>query len=383
MNKLIVLSIVLAGLYACTNSNSKNNSGFEIKGSLSNSKSETIYLEKLSQKEPAVVDSAMINEKGEFELNNYSPSVGFYRLRLTNSNFAMLVLDSAQKLVISGDARDLGNTFKAEGSPDTKLFLEFQELAKNQKVRTDSLETVFNNALVIQKLDSLRADSLSKVLQKPYEHMVAVYSDVVAKKIKENANSFASIMAIQQIKPELYLDVYQALDKGLTEKYPNNEDIKAFHGMVQQTEMMVIRTQAIKIGAEAPELILPMPNDKELSLSSLRGKIVLIDFWASWCGPCRKEMPNVKRCYEKYKNKGFEILGVSLDKDRADWLEAISKDGLTWPQVSDLKFWQSEAVQTYAVQSIPYTVLIDKAGKIIATDLRGAELDKKLAEVLK
>jgi hypothetical protein len=126
----------------------------------------------------------------------------------------MLVLDSAQKLVISGDARDLGNTFKAEGSPDTKLFLEFQELAKNQKVRTDSLETVFNNALVIQKLDSLRADSLSKVLQKPYEQMVAVYSDVVAKKIKENANSFASIMAIQQIKPELYLDVYQALDKG-------------------------------------------------------------------------------------------------------------------------------------------------------------------------
>jgi peroxiredoxin len=235
----------------------------------------------------------------------------------------------------------------------------------------------------VQKLDSLRADSLSKVLQKPYEQMVAVYSDMVAKKIKENASSFASIMAIQQIKPEIYLDVYQALDKGLSQKYPTNEDIKAFHGMVQQTEMMVVRTQAIKIGAEAPELILPMPNDKELSLSSLRGKIVLIDFWASWCGPCRKEMPNVKRCYEKYKNKGFEILGVSLDKDRAEWLEAISKDGLTWPQVSDLKFWQSEAVQTYAVQSIPYTVLIDKAGKIIATDLRGTELDKKLAEVLK
>ena len=382
MKKLVVLSLVFALFNACTDSNSKNSSGFQIKGSLSNSKSETIYLEKLSQKGPAVVDSANLNEKGEFEMNHYDPSVGFYRLRLSNSNFAMLVLDSAQKLVITGDARDLGNTFKAEGSPDTKLFLEFQELAKKQKVRTDSLESVFNNALVIQKLDSLRADSLSKVLQKPYEQMVAVYSDLVAKKIKENVNSFASIMAIQQIKPENYVDVYQALDKGLTEKYPNNADIKAFHGMVQQTEMMVLRTQSIKIGAEAPELILPTPNDKELALSSLRGKIVLIDFWASWCGPCRKEMPNVKRCYEKYKNKGFVILGVSLDKNRDEWLEAIDKDGLTWPQVSDLKFWQSEAVQIYAVQSIPYTVLIDKAGKIIATDLRGAELDKKLAEVL-
>jgi peroxiredoxin len=153
--------------------------------------------------------------------------------------------------------------------------------------------------------------------------------------------------------------------------------------MVQQAQMMVAKTEAIKVGNEAPELILPMPNDKDLALSSLRGKVVLIDFWASWCAPCRKELPNVKRCYEKYKSKGFEILGVSLDKDRDAWLEAITTEGLKWPQVSDLKYWQSEACQIYAIQSIPYTVLIDKDGKIIATELRGADLDKKLAEVLK
>jgi peroxiredoxin len=383
MNKIVITAFIIALFSACTDSNPKNNSGFEINGNLSNSKSEVIYLEKLSQKGPEVVDSVTINEKGEFLINNYSPSVGFYRLRLSNSNFAMLVLDSAQKITITGDARDLGNTYKVEGSPDTKLYLEYNELAKGQKIRTDSLESVFNNALIVQKLDSLSADSLSKELQKPYEKMIASYSDVIAKKIKENPSSLASIMAIQQIKPEIYLDVYKALDKGLSEKYPNNADIKSFHGMVQQTEMMVSRTQAIKVGAEAPELILPMPNDKDLPLSALRGKVVLIDFWASWCGPCRKELPNVKRCYEKYKSKGFEILGVSLDKNRDEWIEAISKEGLTWPQVSDLKFWQSEAVQIYAVQSIPYTVLIDKNGIIIATDLRGAELDKKLAEVLK
>ena len=381
MNKIIIAAFLISLFNACNNS--KTSSKFEIKGNLLNSKSESIYLEKLTQKGPTIVDSAIIDEKGEFLIHNYSPSVGFYRLRLTNANFAMLVLDSAQKLVITGDARDLGNTFKAEGSTDTKLFLEFQELAKMQKVRTDSLESVFNNAIITQKLDSLKADALSKELQKPYEAMVATYSEIVSKKILENTNSFASIMAIQQIKPEIYLHVYKALDKGLTNRYPNNDDAKAFHGMVEQAEMMVNRTQAIKIGAEAPELILPMPNDKELALTSLRGKVVLIDFWASWCGPCRKELPNVKRCYEKYKSKGFEILGVSLDKNREDWLDAITKEGLTWPQVSDLKFWQSEACSIYAVQSIPYTVLVDKDGKIIATDLRGADLDTKLAEVLK
>lgn len=372
---------VSAFLYSC--GGSKNTSGFELKGTFLNSKGESVYLEKLSQKGTEIVDSTTIDDKGEFVMNQYSPSIGFYRLRINNANFAMLVLDSAQKVTIKGDARDLGNTFNAEGSPDTKLFLEYNAMAQNQKRRTDSLENVFRTALITQKMDSLTADSMSKALQKPYETMIADYSERVAAKIRENTSSFASIMAIQQLKPESYMDVYTALDKGLQKKYPNSDDIKSFHAMVQQTQMMVARAEATKIGNEAPELILPTPDNKELALSSLRGKVVLIDFWASWCGPCRKEMPNVKLVYQKYKDKGFEIYGVSLDKDRSAWLEAIEKDGLKWPQVSDLKFWQSEAAQTYAVQSIPHTVLIGKDGKILASGLRGAELDAKLAEVLK
>ncbi|MFO0322213.1 MAG: redoxin domain-containing protein [Bacteroidota bacterium] len=383
MKKILIICFLIGSLGSCSDSKPNNTSGFEIKGNLTNSKSEYIYLEKLSKNGQVIVDSALIDDKGEFLLNGFSASVGFYRLKLSNTNFAMLVLDANQKIMINADARDIGNTYKVEGSPDTKLFLEYKKLASAQKLRIDSLETIFNTALVVQKLDSVSAAALSKQLQKPYEKMVASYSDLLSVKIKENASSFASIMAIQQIKPESYLDVYKALDKGLSEKYPQNEDVKSFHDMITQTEMMVSRTNAIKIGSEAPELILPMPNDKDLPLSSLRGKVVLIDFWASWCGPCRKELPNVKRCYEKYKSKGFEILGVSLDKNRDEWLQAITKEKLTWPQVSDLKFWQSEACQIYAVQSIPYTVLVDEKGIILATDLRGADLDNKLAEVLK
>ena len=382
MKKLTILALVVLTISACQNNN-KNTSGFEIKGTLTNSKGESIYLEKLTQTGVTVLDSGVINEKGEFLLNQASPALGFYRLKIDESNFAMMVIDSAQKITITGDARNLANTYKVEGSPDTQLFLEYNNLAQKQKGRTDSLENIFRTAMVTMKLDSLRADSLSKELQKPYEEMLKQYSDVVAKKISENTSSFASIMAVQQLRPEDYLNVYQALDKGLSAKYPDNKDIKSFHGMVKQTEMMVARTSSIKVGKEAPELILPMPNGKDLALSSLKGKVVLIDFWASWCAPCMKEMPNVKRAYEKYKNKGFEILGVSLDKDREAWLGAISKLDLKWPQVSDLKFWESEACQIYAVQSIPFTVLLDKEGTIIATDLRGAKLDKKLEEILK
>jgi peroxiredoxin len=136
-------------------------------------------------------------------------------------------------------------------------------------------------------------------------------------------------------------------------------------------------------GADAPDIVLPDVNGKTVKLSDFKGKVVLVDFWASWCGPCRMENPNVVRMYNAYKDKGFEILGVSLDKDRNAWLEAIQKDGLRWTQVSDLKYWQSDAAKLYNVTGIPYTVLVGKDGKIIEKNLRGPALDAKLKEIFK
>jgi thiol-disulfide isomerase/thioredoxin len=119
-----------------------------------------------------------------------------------------------------------------------------------------------------------------------------------------------------------------------------------------------------------------------VSLSSFKGKYFLLDFWASWCGPCRRENPNVVKAYRQYHNKGFDILGVSLDDSKDDWLKAIKKDGLSWTQVSDLKGWKNEAATLYGIQGIPMNFLIDKEGKIIAKNLRGQDLEKRLAEVL-
>jgi peroxiredoxin len=160
-------------------------------------------------------------------------------------------------------------------------------------------------------------------------------------------------------------------------------EFKASHpGQAAQIEAQAASLRTFAIGSEAPLFAGPTPEGETISLESLRGKVVLIDFWASWCGPCRRENPNVVKMYEKYKDQGFEILAVSLDKTKDRWVKAIADDNLTWLHISDLKGWQSEYSRLYGVSSIPQTVLLDQEGKILARNLRGAELEQKVGEVL-
>jgi peroxiredoxin len=225
-------------------------------------------------------------------------------------------------------------------------------------------------------MDAARMDSVSRLFEAPYNAIVNSANEEMIEKLKKNTEMYASLMAIQALDPDRYADIYKAVDQGLIKKYPNERNVKMFHNVV-------LSMLSTAIGQPAPEIELETPEGKELALSSLKGKVVLIDFWASWCGPCRKEMPNVVKAYAKFKNKGFEIFGVSLDQDKARWIEAIQKDGITWPQVSDLKQWQSSVVRQYNIQGIPYTVLLDREGNILAKNLRGEELEKKLTEVLR
>lgn len=363
----------IAILASCGSSGKQGN--FELKGNFTNTKGEMIYLEKLNGPQPVAVDSTVIDEKGDFAFKNYSPKIGFYRVKVTAQNFAMLVLDSSDKVTLTGNLNDLGNTYKAEGSPETKLFVEYNEISKIRDLRLDSLNKAFQAVMEGSKMDSKKMDSLSAIFEGPYNAIVQGSNEKLVSKIKENNDKYSSLIAIQVLEPDKYLDAYKTLDAGLAKKLPNDNNVKMFHGMVQAM-------QATAIGQVAPDINLPAPDGKEIALSSLKGKVVLVDFWASWCGPCRKEMPNVVKAYAKFKDKGFEIYGVSLDKEKGRWVEAIAKDGITWTQVSDLRQWESSVVPLYSIQGIPYTVLLDKEGKILAKNLRGDELEKKLMEVL-
>lgn len=369
-----LLSLATIALLASCDGNKKS-STFELKGTFSDSKGETIYFEKLGSQKPVLLDSTILDENGNFEFSSYTPKIGFYRLKVNDQNFAMLVLDSADKVKVTGSVKDLGNTYKIDGSAETNLFVAYNEISKARDLKLDSLNKVFQNLMETNKMDSKRMDSLSALFEAPYNAIVNASNEVMIDKIKQNVTMYSSIMAIQALEPDKFSEVYKLLDAGLSKKFPNDKNIQTFHDVV--TRML-----SSTIGQQAPEINLPSPDGTEIALSSLRGKVVLIDFWASWCGPCRKEMPNVVKAYNKFKGKGFEIYGVSLDQDKDRWLEAIAKDGITWPQVSDLKYWENIAAKIYNVQGIPYTVLLDREGKIIAKNLRGEELEKKLAEVL-
>ena len=224
-----------------------------------------------------------------------------------------------------------------------------------------------------QKKDAKKIAEIQQRFETESQGMVAK----VKKMLPEMGTSLATLFATNFLNPEVEFTILDSLAKRFEKERPNMKQAQTFVGNVK-------RIRGVPVGDVAPEITLNSPEGTPVSLSSLRGKYVLLDFWASWCGPCRQENPNVVRVYNKFKDKGFTVYSVSLDKEKTNWLKAIEKDGLAWPtHVSDLKYWQSIAAQTYGVNGIPATFLLDKEGRVIAKNLRGEALEQKLAEVLK
>ncbi|HKL37314.1 MAG TPA: TlpA disulfide reductase family protein, partial [Bacteroidales bacterium] len=202
-----------------------------------------------------------------------------------------------------------------------------------------------------------------------------------------------SLMALyQQIGPRTYVlnpredfKYFEKVDSALMASYPNSEPVKSLHGQVQEIRNRLKEDEAsnerLALGNKAPEIALPNPQGDTIELSELRGKYVLLDFWASWCKPCRVENPNLVKAYKRHSDQDFEIYQVSLDRQRQSWINAIEKDNLDWYHVSDLKYWNSAAAQKYNIRSIPANFLLNKQGEIIDKNLRGDDLQAKLNEL--
>ncbi|AHM59980.1 peroxiredoxin [Flammeovirgaceae bacterium 311] len=325
-----------------------------------------VVLEEIQQNNVVPVDTFSIDNKAFSEKVKVAEP-GFYRLNLYNQQFVTLVLNNENVLVNADLATGPGSA-RVEGSTDTRYMEEINKIVQERQQEVSALEQQF--------LEAQNQGNTTRMEELRYNYMQIekeMREDIKAK-LRNMESSVTAIYGVNYLNREEDFAFLDSLATRLRQDIPNSRYVKDFAQGVE-------RMRSTTMGQVAPEISLPNPQGEVKKLSDLRGNVVMIDFWAAWCGPCRRENPNVVRLYNKYHDKGFEIFGVSLDRNKEDWVKAIEKDNLTWTQVSDLNYFNSEAAQTYDITAIPATVLLDKEGRIIARNLRGQALEDKLAEI--
>ncbi|HTB08029.1 MAG TPA: TlpA disulfide reductase family protein [Bacteroidia bacterium] len=364
-----LLPALVLSLFACHNNTKPVSSTFELAGTLSGGgEGIKIYLDRLLPDTTMHLDSTVLDKSGNFSFHTPGIYKGFYNLRLTAGDFATLILDSTEKVHIEGNSQFLGNTYTVDGSQDSKLFWELNQQSKINYAKKDSIQKNFEALLNVYKGNQKKVDSISKGFEKPYNELIDQQTNYVKSFIKAHTSSFACLAGIQQIDPKTNFSYFISIDSALNKTYPTSAYVKLFHDRV--TVM-----KRVAIGAPAPDFTMPDPDGKNISLSSFKGKMVLIDFWASWCKPCFETIPLLSKAYNKFKDKGFTILSVSLDQDKGHWVDAIKELNMDWPQVSDLKFKDSPILQLYNFRKTPYNVLVSKDGRILDKNIDEADLD--------
>jgi peroxiredoxin len=344
---------------------------FVLKGQIFSTESDTLRLIQNFGDENVEVAKINMDDEGFFEETVTLQDKDYYILSLENNQGVNLIIQGSDTIKVYGDGSNFLYHTNIVGSPSSTALLDFSRINTQFKSELDSA-----NAYLQDNQDK-KAE-----IQKGFQDTYKAFMGQRERFIKQNFNSPALIGAVPTINIQKEFELYEKIVNQLNSSFKESPTVKRIVSEFEENKQNRIDNMPFAPGSEVKEIALPNPKGDTLRLTDYKGKVVLIDFWAAWCGPCRRENPNVVSLYNKYNKDGFEVFSVSLDKDKAKWMAAIEQDGLVWnSHVSDLKGWQSEASRAYNVSSIPFTVLIDREGKVIGTNLRGEGLANTLQSI--
>lgn len=362
--RLLTLTVALFALFSC------NKSTFNVNVELQNAEDKMIYLKKMVDKEFVTLDSAVMqNNMVNFIVESGDPT-SYYSIAIKGVRYPINFFSENRDVKIIGDAKNR-NEINISGSHAQQLLNEYNK--EIQKFYSQMRELSSKYEIAAQNNDEAEMENISK----EYEQIEKNQMNYMTLFLNKNCKSF--------VAPYILYNNRYNFELNELEDFVNNFNITQDNNFSKLLDEYIAVLQRVDIGQPYLDFTQETPEGDMLSLSELVGKskLLLIDFWASWCGPCRAENPNVVEVYRDYHEKGFDVLGVSLDMNKEKWIDAIEKDGLIWHNISDLKYWQNEAAQAYGISSIPSNLLLDENGTIIAKNLRGEDLRNKVQELLK
>jgi len=377
---LFIVYVLL--IVSCTD---KKRSVLTISGSIKNQPARMIYLEEsnIATSQKVLKDSAKVDADGKFSIKTKTAAENIYNLRLDEDNYPFVsLINDASAITVHADFKNEKEFYTVTGSAASQGIKDF--LTKSgTKVRT-----IYELNKIADSLKNSGADAnavLDAVEKRNKEvNELKTFTEQAVQDAKSPTLALFNLSTYQGMAndPNFHLNAFSneqlvGLLNVLANKFPDRSEIASIRNSLEKQI-----SKSGWVGKSAPEISLPDTEGNIIKLSSFRGKYVLVDFWASWCRPCRMENPNVVEAFNKYRNKNFTVLGVSLDLKKDAWQKAIVADNLNWTHISDLKQWSSEVVPLYGIEGIPFNVLIDPAGKVVAENLRGMQLEQKLSEVL-
>ncbi len=383
-----VIAAVFVFIYGCGNNDNPVDE-FIIHGKLKNSLGEKVILQELKTDSIKPLDSVTVDENGEFTFKHKPQSISFYLLKISSDNFITLLADKGEKIEFNGNAHQLAVDYSVSGSAGSRLLCALNDHTRKNFRKTDSLYKI-----LLLHQDSADFPRVKQQVDSAYETVFQDQQRYVQKFIRKNRTSLASLIALYQVfgrqkvlNERDHFNYFKMLDSTLFLIYPQNDYVLELHARVKdiekaKTEKMQYLAK-LDSGMMAPDIKMKNIGTYPQHLSSLKGRVTLVLFWAASSQPSIKALDQFKWMYKKYREKGFQVYAVSLDKNRRDWELAVRENHLGWINVGDLQGWDSPAVRDYCIDTIPFAILIDKDGRILKRGISGDDLPYRLYKIYK